>query len=94
MTRNRLLHPIIKALLDEFGERDDVQKAIVRNIYTFGWTGSTADYYRQYLAPFGGFTRHPNATVGRWAKKVADGLNKQIEADKQHDDESDAFWGN
>jgi hypothetical protein len=91
---NSQLHPIVKRLLDEFGEQDDVQQAIVGNIFTFGWTGSTADYYRQYLAPLGGFARHPNAAVRRWVRKIVESLNKQIEIDKQHDDERDAFWGN
>lgn len=89
-----LLHPIIKRLLDEFGERTDVQNAIVKNIYTFGWTGSTADYYRQFLFPIRELKHHPKGEVRRWANKIVDGLERQIEVDRLHDDERDAFWGN
>ena len=88
------LHPIIQRLLDEFGERVDVQNAIGRNIHTFGWSGSTADYYRKFLGPFSVLTDHSKAPLRRWAKKVVDGLKKQIEQDKRDDDEQDAFWGN
>jgi hypothetical protein len=80
--------------LDEFGDRGDVQNAIEGNINTFGWAGSTADYYQQYLAPFGELTRHPNGAVRRWAKKVVGSLNKNIEVERQHGEERDAFWGN
>ncbi len=89
---NCVLHPIIKRLVDEFGAREDVQHAIVRNIYTFGWMGSTADYYRRYLAPFTELARHRDGGLRQWAKKIVEGLNRQIAADKQEDDERDAFW--
>ena len=93
-SENFVLHPIIKRLLDEFGAREDVRMAIVRNIYTFGWMGSTADYYKRYLGPLDDLTRHRESAVRLWAKKLIDGLNKQIADDKQEGDERDAFWGN
>jgi hypothetical protein len=88
------LHPVIERLVDEFGERQDVQNGIAQNIYTFGWTGSTVDYFRRYFRPFGELTHHSKGTVRRWAKNIVSGLEQRIETDKQHDDERDAFWGN
>ena len=38
-------------LIDEFGERNDVQRAIERNIHSFGWRGSATSYYATYEDP-------------------------------------------
>jgi hypothetical protein len=44
-------HPLVKRLLDEFGERDDVLRKLVQNMHTFGWTGSRTTYYALYEQP-------------------------------------------
>ena len=44
----RGFHPIVKRLLDEFGEREDVRRQLHVNMHTFGWSGSVADYYALY----------------------------------------------
>jgi hypothetical protein len=62
-------HPITKRLLDEFGDREDVFRALVRNMHTFGWTGSRTRYYALYEPPLRGLENHPVGAVRRWAKK-------------------------
>ena len=39
---------LILCLIDEFGERDDVQRAFVGNTHTLGWLGSLTTYYALY----------------------------------------------
>ena len=50
-------------LLNESGERDDVRSAVEDNIYTFGWTGSEANYYARYEAPITKLSLHPHPSV-------------------------------
>jgi hypothetical protein len=58
-------HPIIRRLLDEFGDRDDVLKHIEQNIFTFGWAGSLTTYFALYQAPLKSLENHPKGPVRR-----------------------------
>ena len=42
------LSPVILRLLDEFGEREDVQEAVFANIWTVIWGGSMTEYFALY----------------------------------------------
>lgn len=89
----RQLHPIIRRLLDEFGQREDVRQAISINLHTFGWTGGKASYFALYREPFRELEAHPIGAVSRWAKRMCSQLDQQIKASKDEDDEERAQWG-
>jgi len=86
------LHPIVKRLLDEFGDREDVLKRLVGNMHTFGWTGSRTTYYALYEAPLRSLENHPIGAVRRWAKTTLGHMLAEIQAAKSEDDEQQAQW--
>lgn len=86
------LHPITKRLLDEFGDRDDVLKRLVGNMYTFGWSGSRTTYYALYEEPLRSLENHPIGAVRRWAKTMLGHMLAEIQAAKTEDDEQQAEW--
>ena len=85
-------HPIIRRLLDEFGDRDDVLKHIEQNIYSFGWAGSLTTYFALYQAPLKTLENHPKGAARRWAKKMLTSIELQISTARDDDDEQQAHW--
>jgi hypothetical protein len=89
---NQEFHPIIRRLLDEFGDRDDVLKHIEQNMHSFGWMGSLTTYFALYQAPLESLENHPKGPVRRWAKKMLTSIELQISAARDDDDEQQAHW--
>ncbi|YCI06427.1 type II toxin-antitoxin system MqsA family antitoxin (plasmid) [Ensifer sp. D2-11] len=83
----RALHPRMVRLLEEFGDRPDVLKALDRNMGTFGWTGSTADYYALFDGPLGTLSSHRHGNLRRWASRTRERLRAAIS--KVHGDEAE-----
>jgi len=90
---DRALHPLITRLLDEFGSRLDVLRALARNMYTFGWTGSRATYFALYDGPLSKLETHCLGSVRRWAKKTRSQLSREIDEARNEDEERRARWG-
>ena len=80
-------------LLDEFGDRRDVLQALARNMHTFGWSGSRADYYALYDEPLHSLETHKHGALRRWAKKSREQLGSEIDNARDEDDERDANSG-
>lgn len=89
---NRDFHPLTKRLLDEFGERGDVQSALSSNMHTFGWSGSLTTYFALYEQPIKLLEDHPSRHVRRWGRKMLQNIRRDIEREKDRDDEQDAHW--
>ena len=87
----RGLHPVVARLLDEFGERDDVRRAIEDNIHTYSWAGSLSTYYDLYLGPLSGLVDHPKPQVRGWARSLLRYLQSAIERARDEDEEMDAY---
>ena len=85
------LHPLLERLLNEFGERSDVQRALSRNLYTFGWTGSRASYFALFEEPLKGLDSHPKREVRQWAKRTVEQVRRDIEDVKIEDEEHRAL---
>jgi DNA-binding transcriptional regulator YiaG len=83
---------LIQRIVDEFGERDDVQQALVGNMHTFGWSGSLTTYYELYEGPLAALHKHAKAAVRRWSKKMSDSMAKQIAREHDSDDEQSAQY--
>ena len=88
----RAVHPRMAWLIDEFGERSDVQRAIEDNIQSFGWRGSPTGYYATYYAPLRGLLQHKKPTVRRWARATIDRLNATIDHERIREEEREARW--
>lgn len=83
----RALHPVMVRLLDEFGDRKDVQQAVMGNMHSFSWVGTTTTYYALYKEPFNALLRHADPEVRRWTKTVLRHLDNAIEEARKKDEE-------
>ena len=86
------INPLIMRLLDQFGDQEDVLKALGSNIHSFSWKGSLTTYYARYLGPLDNLCTHPIPQVARWAKRMRLQLEREVEKAKTHDDEYEARW--
>ena len=64
------LHPVMSRLLDEFGERDDVHKALEGHIGPYHWIDSCAGHYARLEKIFQQLETHPSPEVREWAEKT------------------------
>ena len=61
------LHPVVRRLLDEFGERGDVLDGLESNIPGSTWHGSLEDGFAPYQEPLRKIRNHKKKPVRRWA---------------------------
>lgn len=85
-------HPLVRRIIDEFGEREDVQDALSRNMGTFGWSGSVTTYYAQFQEPVQELVNHPKPAVRAWAQQFLREVESSIEFAQQRDDEQATRW--
>jgi hypothetical protein len=88
----RELHPSTARLIDEFGERKDVQQEIEANIHSFGWMGSPTIYYQVYDAPMRELLQHNKPAVRRWAKAMLRRLDETVQQERTREQEREAQW--
>ena len=88
-----LLHPVMCRLLDEFGERDDVRRALESNIHTYGWVGSSADHYTRLQEPLERLRTHLNLKSGvrQWAEKMCGQVARCVTRGTIRDKEREAL---
>ncbi len=86
----RKIHSRMLRLIDEFGHREDVREEIAANIHTFGWSGSTTEYYEMFYDPLTELAGHQSRDVRRWATQVSDELKAAFERAKNEDEEREA----
>ena len=75
---DRSIHPVMARMLDEFGNRADVLRAIDHNIGCYSWSGSMTEYYALYQHPMQGLLDHGRPEVSRWAERTLRRLDAQI----------------
>ena len=88
----REIHPSTARLIDEFGERKDVQQEIEANIHSFVWMGSPTVYYQVYDAPIRELLQHKKPAVRRWAKAMLRRLDETIQQERTREQEREARW--
>lgn len=69
-TASEEFHPVIKRLLDEFGETEGVLGALAGNMHSFSGWGSEADHLARYREPLQKIEDHHKGSVRRWARKM------------------------
>ena len=84
---DRAIHPVMARLLSEFGDRDDVLRAVGRNISSYGRSGSLTNYYALYEQPMRGLVTHQRPTVRRWAQTMLRQLSAHIKEARNEDEE-------
>ena len=71
-------HPIIKRLLDEFGQEEDMLKGLKESIITFTWSGPLEIYFARYKEPMRSIREHEKEAVRRWARKMLDCIDNAV----------------
>lgn len=88
----RELHPAMARLIDEFGERIDVQRVVESNMHSFGWSGSVTDYYAMYDAPMRELLQHSKPEVRRWARAMLRRLDSSSQDARVREEEMKIQW--
>ena len=88
----KTMHPMLRKLIDEFGECANALDGIESNINHFSWVGSLTRYYDQYINPLSALTDHKIPAVQRWAKRLIRQLQARIEHARDQDAEEDTEW--
>jgi DNA-binding transcriptional regulator YiaG len=89
---DRVLHPLTKRLLNEFGDRSDVLGQLSANMHTYSWSGSRTTYFVMYDAPLRSLATHPIAAVRQWAAKMHMAFCREMAEAKNQDEELSAHW--
>jgi hypothetical protein len=86
-------HSTVQRIIDEFGEREDVQDALDTNMHTFGWSGSMTAYFEMYQKPLSALHEHPKLRVRQWARNMSSQIKQRIAHARDSDEEQDAHYG-
>lgn len=90
---NLCVHPVIVRLLEDFGDREDVIRAIGSNMCTGAFGGAMSVFYGKNLEPVKRLLEHPHKNVRRWAKKVLRRIHGLVEQARDWDAHSQVrFW--
>jgi hypothetical protein len=81
--------PIVKELIDDFGESDEVLRAISSNLFSFSAWGSMVPYYRHRVSLLNELRSHRIAKVRQWASKRIERLELEIKDESKQDEERD-----
>lgn len=75
------------ALLDEFGEDDDVRSVLSASAFSGGWGGSAVPFYERRYRAFRELRSHPSEAVREWARRNSDAAEADIAREKKRDEE-------
>lgn len=85
-------HPLALRLLEEFGDREEVLRALTANMHTFSWSGSLQNYFVLFEKPLSDLKSHARTSVRRWAHVQLQHMIDRKDDAKRSDDERDAGW--
>lgn len=80
-------HPISLRLLDEFGDIEEVLSNLGANMGSFSWIGSIVPLLEGRKTLFSKLINHKYKSVSDWANRNIISLEKQIEFEKNQDEE-------
>jgi hypothetical protein len=80
-------HKFSKTIIDEFGDQEEVLKALSANMGTYGITGSSVPYYKKQKLLLELLINHPISTVRQWAKQMIEYTDKYIRYEELNDEE-------
>lgn len=86
------LHPVMARLLEEFGEREDVQEAVGSSIYPTSWIGSPTETLVLHKRTLGRLHENPKPGLRRWVSNILGQLDTEIGIAKSRDQERQAQW--
>lgn len=85
------IHPLVRRLLEEFGNQDDVLTVLGRFLYSFSWSGSLTTYYSLFENPLQELLQHQFMKVRTWARNMLRQLSQEKERARNNDAERQAY---
>ena len=80
-------HPFSKAIIDEFGDNDDVLSMLASNMGSFGSVGSRIPYFTTQKRLLQELTNHKILRVKKWAIKMLEYTENTINRERIEDEE-------
>lgn len=80
-------HPIALRLIDEYGDIEEVLSNLSSNMGTYSWTGSVVPFLESKMELFKQLSNHKIESVREWAVSYIGYLDKDIEREKDRDEE-------
>lgn len=80
-------HPFSKAIIDEFGDNENLISQLSSNMGTFGTVGSSVPYYLAQKKLLEELKSHPIQRVREWAIKMLEYTEKTIKRERLDDEE-------
>lgn len=84
---NYCFTPIAQFLINNYGSNDKVLSRIYSNLRTGTWVGSMIPYLEKIKFVIGKLLDHDNINVRKWAREINNYLEKEIQKEKQKEDE-------
>jgi hypothetical protein len=86
---DRSWNRIVRDLLDEFGDRQDVLSALSNNMMTFCEWGSLVPYHKQYQKPLQNLLSHHRPSVAAWARSQLEIQERFVRNEVSRDEEKE-----
>lgn len=83
------INPIANFLISKYGHIERVLSNISRRLNTFGWSGSLIPYYKEQIAIYRLFEKHKLSKVRDWTQEHIEGLLRDIDKEKQREEENE-----
>lgn len=80
-------HPVAIRLINEYGDIKEVLNNLSLNMGTYSWTGSVVPFLKSKKELFKQLTNHKTERVRKWATSSISNLEKEIEVEKNRDEE-------
>ncbi len=84
---NPPLHPVMSRVIDEFGERSDVQEAFERGLSPKGVYSSLADHHASQEGALATLRKHRTPEVRRWARRLHRETGRVIASSRVREEE-------
>ena len=84
------LAPVMSRLLDEFGDRYVVLRALEVNMGNFTCEGSASDFLARYEAPLASLRQHPTPRVREWAVRMLHRHRAEVQELRKRNEERTA----
>jgi len=84
-------HPLVRWLLDEFGDQDRVLSAISANLGTYICWGSAVPHFERQIHPLEELAGHPRPKVREWARARLESVRQSIAFKQKREQERQ--WG-
>lgn len=81
--------PIVKELIDRYGDIPGVLDSLSTNMGTFSYVGSPVPLFESYIRLLASLNTHPKEQVRLWASRMIAGYEVSLNHERQYEEEQD-----